>query len=372
MQRELTVLEKGTSLLRVSLVGQRAVRLAAYLEAADFFDVVTIGTTLLLADGTAPKRAKLEAKPGMIVTDKTVKGDRRITAFDDRYVWMDVSVPVATIGKVFTPQAAPALRHAIVAADEPLLDGPGGPKIGTVAHTDAPVEKLGEPEGAYVKIAIGGPTVRVEAWVRSAKVTPADERESVPEPQSFFISNLEKLAWLPAGTALFATAGGEQVALCESMVLAFEGYSPAKGGYVSLRVPFQGWTAAMFWIPDDVVKKAIAAREATEKRLPRIKINETVSAGLKRPHYELRSIRVAECVAQIETTSNTTISGEADVTITVSAKGKPLKVIVKPKTPFDPKLTTCLEGAFDAEIYTEDGTLAKNGTIDVALAIKPP
>ncbi|MBS0658924.1 MAG: hypothetical protein JSR82_11855 [Verrucomicrobia bacterium] len=372
MHRKVTVFESTGDLLRVSLVGQRAVRLAAYLEARDFADVVTTKTTLLLADGTAPKRAKLEARPGMIVAGTQVKDGRRITAFDDSYVWMDLSVPVAAIGKVYPAQSPPPLRHAIVAADEPLLDGPGGPRIGTVAHTDAPVETLGAPEAGHQHIALGGPTVRVEAWVRAKAVTAYEERLPEPYPGAYFLSTAEILAWLPAGTALLAEPGGPEVARCEAPVGVTKGLFGEKDGHTSIRLPFEGWTYVGFWVSDEVVAKAIAARKAAEQRLPRIKLTEKVGAGLSSPHFELTSkYPVAGCLAEAEAGS-AAISGRLDVTIVVGPKGKPAKVTVSSKSALDPKLVACVGGAFDTEVHTEDGAVAKTGTIDVTIQIKAP
>lgn len=372
-KREVTVLEVGPDLLRVALVGQRAVRLPAYLEAKDFYEVVTTPVQLVLADGTTPKRAKIEARPGMLVTGKVTKDGRRIATPDDTFAWVEVGVPVVAIGRVFPAQPPPAPRHAVVAPDEPLLDGPGGPPIGTAAHTDAPVERLGEPEGAYVKVAIGGRTLRVEAWVRAAKVTPSEERPWEPDPQPFFLGG-ETLAWLPAGTPLFATPGGPQVALCEAPVRAIPGLFGQKDGHTSMRLPFEGWSYVGFWVETAVVDKAVAARKAADERLPRIKIVEKPGAGLAPFHHELVSAYpVATCLAEAEDRAKAAVVGRFVVTITVGAQGVPAKVVVTTKPALDPKLTECVRTAFGRGPYKDDlGAPATTGTVEVTVDVKAP
>jgi hypothetical protein len=161
------------------------------------------------------------------------------------------------------------------------------------------------------------------------------------------------------------------VAHCEEPLHVYkDDYTEPRAGYVSMRVPFSRWGMISFWAPEDVVAKAVAARTAAEKRAPRVKIGTTrVSAGVKPPPYEGNQFPIAACVAEAEADSGVIVTGHIDVSITIGPTGKPAKVVVKPVTAIDPRLATCLQGAFDVELRADDGTRAKGGSVEVAVDI---
>jgi len=372
---EVVVVENGPDSVRVLLEDHdAALRIAAYVPSESLHEVLVEETKLAAKGGALPKDAAIVGLPGLLVSGGPTRGGRRSFHHADDVVALEAWAPMGATGRVYERGPAKAKRGTpgLAAGKEPLLDGPGGSEIGRLlgeATDEHDVRILGAASGGYRKIAVDREWLRVEAWIRAGKVT-----EVTDEDELFGMGGLGLYGSshgfpvkIPAGTALAATAGGEQIGVFLKELVVYDNRQKS-GGSAEVTFPFLGWDWIEVWVPEPVLVRAHADAAVEERRKRRVRfVLERTSDGLAKPDWNGRRVPVATCVEKAED-GKKPLSGKFEVKISA---GSPVKVALKGALTKDKKLSACLEQAVRLE-PTTGGKPATSGTLECTVEVDPP
>ncbi len=367
------VLESGPERVRI-LHTEYTFHLAAYLDTKDLREVPVREVELALTVGGEPVDARVVLSPGSPVSWTGERPGERRARVNDRGVDVSGWMKKADVGRVFGPSDRGTLEssHYVERRTTLHLSSRGAEFAVIDAAADHHVRMLatGDPRDGRQKVTVQEKRFLVEGWI--------DAKLLVPEKNNYGYgtgrghgSSGGRPVYLPAGTTLHATPGGEQIGLLIKEARMLD-RSEHRDGHGRVGVRMHPWGTLDAWAPDDAFEKARLNAEAEKKRNARFSVvRATVTGGFDDPQFriELERREILGCVEKVEA-AGTSLSGELRLTTLLDKDGSPEKLTLGGPLAKNRALAECVQKEVTIHM-SPDEQRPRPGTLDATVRIAP-